>query len=232
MFTGAVLGVTAGVGIVVHAPIIHTATSSLLVADAPVLISSVDRATDRTRLFTMDTEAQRIKADPVLDQVRRAAGPGLVPPGLTVSAVPNTTTLRVTVSARTAAAAIAGTDLAARTYLDDRGAMLRQRRDARIDQLHNDLARLSAQEARFEAQRSSTMTSVNGAAIGAQRHRDQQLILLTQATPVYPGTVIRAATSPATGPHNPTVPPASGLAIGGALGLAAFRWKQAGGDES
>lgn len=215
------LGTMAGLVSVALTPPTYTSTRSVLVTDAQVILPSADSV--GPKIYSLDTEAQRVVSDPVLRAVRTATGDGDPAGHIAVTAIPVTRVLLITYTADSRSTAAAGAKAAAAAYVRARETALEQRRQRRIaaldiaiGRLQSDLHRLLFGQDLADPSATQARRALTAAAISARQTERREVALSTVQT----GGVIHVSQHGPTRP-NPTVPPLSGLVVGVLIGALA-----------
>jgi hypothetical protein len=227
MLVFGLIGASTGVFIVQQRKPLREATVSVLIAAAPVAIATVfDTGPKR---LTIDTEAQRVTSARVLAPVARETGDSDPEAHIQLTAYPNTTILKITYISTNGAVAYSGAATAAHEFLAARAAALTARRTERGAVLRRQLTQLQTElQHAFQLAPNSSKSSTR-----LRRHAiDKQLIIRQAAlrrveySSVLPGEIVRRAPATPGNRPNATVPPVSGLLLGGLLGLLIARGRK------
>lgn len=215
------IGAALGLVLVSRSPVVYTATSTVLVADAPMFLIQV--GAPGAKRYTMDTEAARMVSAPVVEAARRVTGDADAAERVDIAAVPTTKVLKVTYSSTDAAAAGQAASAMTAAYLQARQAALEARRQQRIDLIGKQLATLND---RLEATLKSP-TAAQAVTQRALRASIAREIAVRRAesrrvgaSSVYPGQILRSTGTTVAQRPNPLVPAARGLAFGVLAGAA------------
>ncbi|MCB0919410.1 MAG: hypothetical protein KDC39_12685 [Actinobacteria bacterium] len=191
--------------VVLLAPTLYVSTVRVWVRDAPV---TLDPEATNPRKISIDTEAQRVQSEQVLDLAGVTLDPGGAVRSIEVTAPPNSTVLQIRVTAtepelaQTTAAAIAD------SYLVVRGQYLEARQEARVRALREQSQKMGEQivDAPNEAAKEIWRTALSEVS---------ETESLAASTNTDPGRVIRGASNPVPRAKNLAVWPVSLAFLGG-----------------
>ncbi|WP_163511445.1 hypothetical protein [Fodinicola acaciae] len=210
----ALIGLLAGVAVLLGQPASFRATVPILVADQPVAVVAPGQGT--AKWITVDTEARRVTSEDVLAEISRATGDGDPLAHLDLGAVPGTKVLTIGYRSGSAAQAVAGVSAAVKGYLTARTDFLLARRSAAV-------AALSGNVDRLVAELGDTPKNAAGKAARQQLYRrigELQTAMVNSANlGVYAGDALRTPSVAAEGTANRPVPLVSGAVLGALAGL-------------
>jgi len=211
----AVAGAALNVVLALESPTVYEATSTVLVADAPLYLSAP--GAPASKWYTMDTEAARLVSEPVLNAAREATGEQDITERVKLSAIPTTKVLRVTYRSTNRQAASRGAATITAKYLEIRRAELEERRRNRVEVIGQQLTGLNERLERTVDFRTPAEAATQRAirvAVAAQIAERQAESRRVRRASVYPGQVLRSGGTIVVRRDDPVVPGARGAALG------------------
>ncbi len=214
----ALIGLFVGTAVLLAQPAVFRATVTVFVADVPIMVAAPGQGTPKW--ITVDTEARRVTQESVLARIARATGDPDPVNRLEVGAVPGTKVLTIGYRSWSAAQAAIGVRAAASGYLAARQTFLTQRQTAALAALTGNVDRLTTELA---------ATPKTAAGKGARQQLYNRIGQLQTAMvnsvnlSDYPGEELRGPVVTPDGDANRPIAPASGVVLGGLVGIGLAR---------